>query len=513
MLACCAIALLVLLPLVLTLVQAAGYGSEAAIDLLLRPIVGALLLNTLLIVAAATLAAAVIGTAAAWFVERTHLPGRRAWALLAVVPLAIPPFITSYAWLSLAPELPPFAGALLVVATAYYPLIYLPVSAALRGLDPALEETARALGLGPRAIFFRVVLPQIKPGLLGGMLLVALNVMSEFGAFQLLRFHTFTTEIYAEYRASFDSSGGALLASLLMLLCLLCLMLETRVRGRARYDRIDRGVRRIPPRYALGLGRWPVLAAFGLLLTATLLLPLGTIGYWLLQHSNAAVTPVEFSLPQLLDATGASLGLGLGGAALATVLALPLGYLLARYPGWPAMLLERIAYFGQGVPGIVIALAVIAFAVRWLQPLYQSLTLLLLTYAILFLPLALVGVRTALIQVEQRLDETARSLGLSSLQSARRVLLPLAGPGVGAAAAMVFITIATELTTTLLLAPIGTQTLATEVWADTSTLAFAAAAPYAAVLAAISIGATWLLMALFGKSALLDPLRREHQHG
>lgn len=500
---CFGVALLVLLPLAFTLKQAASFGYDDAIELLFRPLVGELAVNTLLIVGAATLASALIGTAVAWFVERTHLPGRRIWAVLAAVPLAVPPFITSYAWLSFSLSLQDFAGALLVVTTAYFPLVYLPVSAALRGMDPALEETARSLGLGPWRCFFRVVLPQLKPALLGGVLLVALSVLSEFGAFVLLRFRTFTTEIYAEYRASFDGSGAALLACILMLLCLICLVAEFKVRGLTRYDRLDRGTRRSAIRYELGWGKWLVWSGFAGLTTATLGIPLGMIGYWLLQHSEAAVTPVEVSVEQLISATCASLGFGLAGAALTTLLALPLGFLLVRYPGRIATVLERTAYLGQGVPGIVIALAVISISIHIIQPLYQSAALLVLTYSILFLPLALVGVHAALVQIEPRLEDTARSLGLSGWQTAWRVILPLAVPGIGAAASMVFITIVTELTATLLLSPIGTRTLATQVWVDTSALAFAAAAPYAAMLVGISLFSTWLLMSLFGKSAVL----------
>ncbi|MDN0076994.1 iron ABC transporter permease [Crenobacter sp. SG2303] len=502
------VALLVLLPLVVTLKQAAGFGLDNAAELLLRPLVGELALNTLLIVSTSTIACAVIGTAAAWFVERTELPGRRAWAVLAAVPLAVPPFITSYAWVSLSQSLQDFLGALLVVSTAYYPMIYLPVAAALRGMDPALEESARSLGLGPWACFRRVILPQLKPALLGGMLLVALGVLSEFGAFALLRFRTFTTEIYAEYRASFDGSGAAMLASVLMLLCLVCLVAEFKVRGMARYDRLDRGTRRAPVRYALGWFKWPVLIGFGALTLITLGVPLGMILYWLMQHGDAAITPVEVSAEQLLSSTGASLGLGLAGALLTTVLALPLGYLLVRYPGRIATVLERVVYLAQGVPGIVIALAVVSLAIHVFMPLYQSATMLVCTYSILFLPLALVSVRAALVQAEPRLEDTARSLGLNWWQTLWRVTLPLAGPGLGAAAAMVFIAVVTELTATLLLAPIGTDTLAKEVWVDTSALAFAAAAPYAALLVAISLCSTWLLMSLFGKSAVLDHTQR-----
>ncbi|POA98719.1 iron ABC transporter permease, partial [Chromobacterium sinusclupearum] len=199
--ACAAlVALLVLLPLGFTLWQAASVGGGDAAELLFRPIVGRLAGNTALIVLASTCSCAIAGTASAWLVERTQLPGHKLWALLCVAPLAIPPFITSFAWVSLSPDLQGFWGAWLVLTTAYTPLVYLPVSAVLRNMDPALEETARSLGLSPWACFRRVTLPQLKPALLGGMLLVALSTLSEFGAFMLLHFHTFTTEIYAEYR-------------------------------------------------------------------------------------------------------------------------------------------------------------------------------------------------------------------------------------------------------------------------------------------------------------------------
>ncbi len=501
-LAAASTALLVLLPLAFTVWRAASFGFDNAVELIFRPLVGELLANTLLITVTATVAAAIVGTAAAWFVERTLLPARRIWAVLMVAPLAMPPFITSYAWVSLSLDLQDFAGALLVVTSTYFPLVYLPVAAALRGMDPALEETARSLGCGRFSTFARVVLPQLRPALLGGMLLVALNVMSEFGAFSLLRFRTFTTEIYAEYRTSFDGSGAALLACLLIALCLVCVALEFRVRGEARYARIDRGTRRAVPRDSLRGWRWVVAGCLALLSIVTLGVPLGMIGYWLTQHGDAAITPVDVSPLLLFDAASASIGYGLTAAFFTTALALPLSFLLVRYPGRLAIGLERIVFVAQGVPGLVIALALVSLAVHALRPLYQSTALLIVAYAILCLPLALVSVRAALAQVPPRLEETARSLGLGWFGTLRRVLFPLTSPGLGAAATMVFIAVSTELNATLLLSPLDTHTLATQVWSDTSTLAFAAAAPYAALLVTISLGASAFLFVTLGRSAL-----------
>ncbi|MGH7044271.1 MAG: ABC transporter permease subunit, partial [Acetobacteraceae bacterium] len=105
------------------------------------------------------------------------------------------------------------------------------------------------------------------------------------------------------------------------------------------------------------------------------------------------------------------------------------------------------------------------------------------------------------VQAQRSLEDAGRALGLGWAGVWRRIVLPLAGPGLGAAAALVFVSIVTELAATLLLAPIGTRTLAIQVWADSSSLAFAAAAPYAALMAAISLASTWVLASRFGRTA------------
>jgi iron(III) transport system permease protein len=494
--------LLVLVPIAWTGGLAVGVGGADAVALLFRPLVGELLLNTLALIAATALVTALVATAAAWCVERTDLPGRRVWSVLAVVPLAIPSFITSFAWVSMSPALQDFGGALLVVSSSYFPLVYLPVAAALRGMDPALEETAQALGLGRWRCFARVVLPQLRPALFGGVLLVALNTLTEFGAFALLRFRTFTTEIFAIYRTSYDGSEAALFGMVLILLCLLCLIGESwargGARGGARYARVGRGAARRAAPIPLGRLRVAVLAGFAALAVVTLGVPVGMILYWLTQHNSAATVAAGAGVPALLSATWSSLQLAAGGTVLTMLLALPLGFLATRYDGRLIEGLERTAYLAQGMPAIVVALSMVSLTVTMIRPLYQTAFILMVVYAVLFLPLALVGVRAALVQVQRGLEEASRIAGLGWFATFRRVLLPLAGPGLGAAAAMVFVSVVTELTATLLMAPIGTRTLAVQVWANTTTLAFAAAAPYAALMMALSLLSAWLLARRFG---------------
>jgi iron(III) transport system permease protein len=255
-------------------------------------------------------------------------------------------------------------------------------------------------------------------------------------------------------------------------------------------------------RYELGPWKWLVVAAFAVLSIVTLGVPIGMIGFWLTQSGAAAITPAEVSPELLLESTLSSLGYGVVAAVVTTLACVPLAFLLVRFPSRIATSFERIVFLAQGLPSLVVALAIVSLAVHALRPLYQSAAMLVVAYAILFLPLALVSVRAAFIQAQPRLEETARSLGLNWQETARRVLLPLAGPGLGAGATMVFISVVTELNSTLLLSPIGTRTLATQVWIDTSTLAFAAAAPYAALLVGISLAASGALFALLGRSAV-----------
>ncbi|HQT83554.1 MULTISPECIES: iron ABC transporter permease [Acidiphilium] len=496
-------AALVILPIAITVADAVTAGAARMLALVWRPLVGDLLINTVTLTLAAAICCVGLGTASAFLVERTDLPARSVWAVLATAPLAVPAFVASYAWVSISPALEGFGGALIVTVFAYTPLVYLPVAAALRGLDPALEDAARALGDTPWRCVRRVILPQLRPAMLGGALLVTLNILVEFGAFALMRFRTFTTEIYAAYRSGFDGAEAAALAMILLLFCLGCIAAEALLRRPVHYARIGRGTQRRGVPYALGVWRLPAVLGFAALAGLSLGVPILTVLYWLTRHGAAAITPAEASPLALLTAAISTIELGLGAAGLTLILALPLAVLSARWQRFSlTMPLERGAWLAQGVPGIVIALALITATIAAVPALYQSTLLLLLAYAMLFMPFALVAMRAALLQSERRAEEAAKSLGAGWRRVLWRITLPLAAPGFGAAAALVFIAVTTELTATLLLAPIGTETLATRIWGDTSTLAFAAAAPYAAVLITLSMAASWLLARRFGMAAL-----------
>jgi iron(III) transport system permease protein len=149
------------------------------------------------------------------------------------------------------------------------------------------------------------------------------------------------------------------------------------------------------------------------------------------------------------------------------------------------------------MPGLIIALALAYFAVRHAFSLYQSSLLLVTAYAVLFFPLALIAIRPSIAQASPRLEEAARSLGQAPLAVFKRVTLPLIAPGLAAAVSIVFLSSVTELTATLVLRPTGTETLATRFWTYSSGLAYGAAAPYAALMIAISAVPTYFLVRWF----------------
>lgn len=477
-----------LLPLLYVGLKAWQAGLHEAIRLLWRPYVLRLLGNTLMLMAGVTAACVVIGVSLAWLLERSDLAGRRLWGVILCLPFAVPAFVSGFTWVSLSSGFEGLGGAILVMTLSKYPLVFLPVAATLRNLDTSLEESARTLGQNRTGVFFKVTLPLLWPAVLGGALLIALHMLVEFGALSILGLQTFTTAIYQQFELEFSNTNAAMLSALLLVLCLLLLWLELRVRGTARHIRTGQGAaRRATP---LRLGPWRVVAQLYCLLLVVVGsgVPLGMLGYWLVKGSSAA-----FPVAAIGEALLTSLSLALGGAALCLALALPVGLLVVRHRGRLAIWAERLPYLLHALPGLVIALTLVYFALHYVPAMYQTTGLLLLAYALLFLPLAQAPVRNALNKAAPQLEEAARTLGATPFTAFCRVTLPIIFPAMAAAFALVFLDGMKELTATLVLAPTGMTTLATEVWSHTSNMEFAAAAPYAALLILISGVPVYLL--------------------
>jgi iron(III) transport system permease protein len=458
------------LPLAFLLTEAAGAGASNVWHLIWRSLTASLLWNTVRLTVVVTLLCAVIGTLTAYGVERTDLPGRGVWAVLVVVPFAIPDFVVSFGWSSLSTWVQGFRGAVLVMTLAVYPLVYLPVAASLRGADPGQEEIARSLGASRLSTFFRITLGQARRAILGGCLLVALVILAEYGAFEILGFQTFTTEIFTEFNIV-DTSVACALSLVLILLSLVVLVGESASRGAGRVSRTGPGAQRVLARRRLGRARLPVLIGYALLVLAAL--------------GSAALHTAGYSL---------------GAALVATAMALPVALLVSRHPGRVHRLLERTTFLVLAMPGLVVALAISYFSTNYANSFgYQTAPLLVLAYSIMFFPLALVCVRASVAQSPVSLEEVAGSLGVRRLPALLRVTLPLVAPGIGAAFCLVFLSAVTELTATLILIPTNAETLATQFWAYQQNLSYGQAAPFALVIIAIAAVPSYVLGRFFDR--------------
>jgi len=489
------VALVLLTPLVFLLIEARGAGVSTIAHLIWRSLTFSLLWNTVRLTVVVTVLCAVIGTLTAWCVERTDLPGRRVWAVLVVVPFAIPDFVVSFGWASLSTWVQGFRGAVLVMTLAVYPLVYLPVAASFRSADPGLEEVARSLGVGRIRTFLRVTLGQARGAILGGCVLVALLLLAEYGAFEILGYQTFTTEIFTEFQVSFNVPTACALSLVLVVLGMAILGGDFLARGQHRVVRTGPLAQRTISRHRLGRATLPVLAGFVVLVGLSLGVPIGSSIYWMFEGGAHALGGVSLLAAGWHTAVYSGLA-----AAIATLFALPVALLAVRHGGGTGRLLERSTYLVLAMPGLVIALALSYFAERYADSFeYQKAPLLILAYAILFFPLALVGVRASVAYAPVGLEEIARSLGQRRFAVLRRVTLPLVGPGLAAACWLVFLAAVTELTATLILVPTGVQTLATQFWAYQQNLSYGQAAPFALVIIAIAAGPTYVLGRYFDR--------------
>ena len=254
------IAAAMLTPIVYLVIRASEAGSEIW-PLVFRNRTAVIFWNTLKLAAGVSAATILIAVPYAWLTTRTDLPLRRMWDTIAPMPLVIPSYAGTLAiigavgprglvqgWLEplgidRLPSIYGYWGAWATLSLFTYPYVYLSVRAALRGLDPSLEEASRSLQSSSLRTFFQCTLPQLRPAIVSGALLSALYTVSDFGVVTLMRYDAFTRTIYTQYRSAFDRTLAAALGILLVLFALSLVMGEGALRNRGAYHRLGAGIR------------------------------------------------------------------------------------------------------------------------------------------------------------------------------------------------------------------------------------------------------------------------------
>ncbi|QDG37009.1 iron ABC transporter permease [Alteromonas mediterranea] len=416
--------------------------------------------NTVSLVVLTIIGSVLFGVPLAFLTAYVQMPFKRFWLILLAAPLALPSYIGAFAMYFsfgrggeieniLGITTPPISGlwgSALVMSLYTYPFVMMTTRSSLLSLDASLVNAARTLGLSLGASLWRVVLPRVVNSVAAGALLAALYALSDFGTPAIMGFDTFTRVIFVEYNA-FGLSQAAMLSLQLMVIVGLILFIESRISGAS--ERPGRHLSLFPGRWQRNL---MLLATMPIVLLA-IVLPLAIFTLWLIREGTGG-----FELSYAWNSAHASFI----AAVVAVLLAIPVAH--AAIAGKAGRVMERITYFGFGVPGIVMGTALVYVGLKYLPALYQTLSLLVMAYVLRFIPLAVGSVRSTAENIDSGLVKAARVLGASPREAFMRITLPLTLRGMIAGAALVFLEAMRELPATLMLGPTGFETLATYMW-------------------------------------------------
>ncbi len=480
-----------LLPLLALLVTA--FGSEGgAFAHYAETVLGRYVANTLVLAALVGAGAALIGVAAAWLVSMCRFPGRRLFSLLLVLPLAMPGYVSAYAYTYLLqhpgpvqtmlrditgwgprdywfPDIRSVGGAAFVLMMVLYPYVYLLARTAFMQQSAGAFEAARTLGSPPWRAFCGVAMPLARPAIVGGLALALMETLADYGTVAHFGVETFTTAIYRTWFSMGDRVAAVQFALILVGFVLLVVALERAGRGGRRFADTRAG----RPFTPLALTGWRAAAAIfvcaapvalGFAIPALTLLGVGLS------------IDVDWLDARTVGLIGNTLTLAGVGAAVTVLVAVVIAYARRLSPGRLTTALAHLATFGYAVPGAVIAVGLLlplgAFD-QWLHKLTMATfgfgTGLLLTgtiaavvfaYVVRFLAVSLNGVDAGLARIAPSLDGASRTLGAGPLRTFVRVHAPLLSGGLFTALLITFVDIMKELPATLILRPFNFDTLA-----------------------------------------------------
>jgi iron(III) transport system permease protein len=492
-----AISALAGLPIAAILVSSISGGIDA-IAHLARTVLPTYVANTAALMLLAGGLAVVMGTATAWFISAAEFPGRRAlgWAL--VLPLAVPAYIAAYIYADILsfsgplqtglrnltgwgvadyafPAIRSLPGGAFVMAFVLYPYVYLLARGAFAAQSLTQFRAARSLGASPRSAFWRVALPAARPAIAGGLALVLMEVLADFGVAEYFAIPTFSTGIFRSWLAMGDKQAALKLAAMMLVFVAVLVMFEAHTRAGRSHSR-DGLAQRKSDRLIELTAEGKVIAFIVCALPVLLgfVVPAGWLAW--LATSDAAIGAAR----NLGEYLSGSLWLGLAAALVCAVAALLLAFAKARSNSALVTGAIRLATLGYALPGALLAVGLLAPLGAFDQTITRFArdtfgysggllltgTSLILIYAlsVRFMTVAYNSLDSGLARIPPRLDAAARSLGAGPARVLARIYAPLLAPSLGAAAALVFIDTLRELPATLILRPFNLETLATRTY-------------------------------------------------
>jgi iron(III) transport system permease protein len=454
--------------------------------------------NSLILGAWTALFSLLIGVSPAWAVSRTDIPGKWLIQMTASLSYLSPPFLTAIAFVylfspneglinvlardvmglpSLTFDIFSMPGLVLVTVLHTFPFVYLLASSALLSVDASHEEAARLLGASKLRTVVSVTAPLVAPAALSGTLLAFVNAITLFGSQAIIglpgRTVTLPTRIYALFDYPPQYGLASALSLLFVAITVAALYLQRAFLARRSVVTLaGKGAR--PQLIPLGPARWLVFGAAVLGFVVAIVLPYSTLlavsfskswglDFWKeLTFDNYKYILFDYDVTQ--RAIRNSLFLATIAATLVVLLGAIIGWIDLRTRIRGRKLLDTAALIPLGLPGIVIAVAMIQFWLAMPFALAGTLTILLLAYIGRTLPLGVRAAHSSLGQIDPSLEESAQMLGASWLTTMREITLPLIRPGLFAGWLLVFVPAIQELSASILLFSGSSITLAVAVY-------------------------------------------------
>lgn len=456
-----------------------------------------LVINTFKLVVGVSCGTLLLGVSLAWLTGACDFPGRKLFSWMLLLPLAMPTYVLAFVFLGIFdfagpvqtllrswfgrgvwfPDIRSAAGVVLVMSLALYPYVYLLARNAFATQGKRALEAAASLGCGPILGFYRVVLPMARPWIAGGVTLVLMEALADFGAVSIFNFDTFTTAIYKAWFGFFSLPAAAQLSTLLVVLVFGLIVLEQKLRKRMRFaqSRVAPQAERIRLE---GAKKWLAsVFCFGVLLIA-FLLPALQLLIWSLE-----VFSDEFD-SRYLSLLGRSLTLGLSSALLVATVALLLAYAGRRHSDRLTHGLIRVATLGYALPGTVLAVGIFIplaaidnffidsarnlFGLELPQLLQGTILIMLFAYLIRFMAAGFKSIDSSMHRLNSNIDEASRLMGLRGIKLLSKVHLPMLRGGIFTALTLVFVDVMKEMPITLMTRPFGWDTLAVKIFELTS---------------------------------------------
>ncbi|MEO0571627.1 MAG: iron ABC transporter permease [Bacteroidota bacterium] len=458
---------------------------------LLSTVLGTYTLNSLLLVLGTSFFSLVLGVPSAWAVSRYHFPGKKIFEWLLIVPLTIPSYITAYAYAGLfdyggtlsrmghflgVPKLDilNLPGLVFILSISLYPYVYMASRAVFLYQSGRLIEASSLLGAKGIKTLFRVILPMAWPAIFGGLLLVIMEVLNDYGAAKYYGVNTLTTGIFRAWFALEEPNTAVFLSVILLLLVLVFVLLERWQRGSRSYQMTAKSNIRLQPIYPSKTTKWWLFSITFVPVLFGFLFPVFQLLKWL------GTTWEKTASSNYLIIAFQSVGIAL----LASVLTILVTLLVIYFPKWNRLKLlkgsTKLATLGYAIPGAVLAIGVMLPTLqidRWLLLANYSSggngTILLLNgtiialvyaYIIRFLAVGFKPLQASQLKLGASLSESSKLLGKNTLQTFFKIEVPLLKTGIFSALLLVFVDIMKELPLTLILKPYDVNTLAVKAY-------------------------------------------------